>query len=52
MHNEINFLSVRHNLKFNFLKMPVFETHFKMFNSCFLYIQHVVTRSKLTLFRH
>ena len=34
-------MSVGHNLKFNCVKMPVFETHFKIFNSCFLYIQHV-----------
>ena len=32
---EGNFLSVQHYLKFNCVKMSVFETLFKIFNSCF-----------------
>ena len=43
-------LSVQHNLKLNCIKMPVFEPHFKIFNSYFLYTQHVVTRNKFTSF--
>ena len=32
---KVKFLSVRHNLKFNYVKMPVLEMHFKMFKPCF-----------------
>ena len=31
--------------------MPVLETHLKIFSSCFLYIQYVVTRNKFASFR-
>ena len=42
---RVSLLYVRHNLKFKCVKMPVFETYFKIFSSCFLYIQHFVTRN-------
>ena len=48
---EVKFLSVRHNLKCICVKMLVFETHFKIFNSCFLYIQHIIRRNKFTPFK-
>ena len=48
---EVKFLPVRHNFKFKYVKMPMFETHFKMFSSCFLHIQYVVTGNKFTSFR-
>ena len=48
---EVKFLSVRHNLKFNCIKMPVSETYFKIFSSSFLHIQHFVMRNKFTSFR-
>ena len=48
---KLNFLSLRRNLKFNCVKMSVFETHFRIFNLCFSYIQHVVTSYKFTSFR-
>ena len=32
---KVKFLSIRHDLKFNCVKMTVFETHFEIFNSCF-----------------
>ena len=35
LRKKVKFLSVRHNLKFNYVKMPVFEMHFKMFKPCF-----------------
>ena len=46
LRKEVNSLSVRHNLKSGCVKTPVFGTYFKIFNSCVLYIQHVVTRNK------
>ena len=52
LRKEVKFSSVRHNLKFNCVKMPVLETHFKIFNLLyFLYIQHVVTRNQFTSFK-
>ena len=48
---EVKFLPARHNFKFKCVKMRMFETHFKMFSSCFLHIQYVVTRNKFTSFR-
>ena len=51
LRKEVKFLSVQHNLEFNCVKMPMFETHFKIFNSCFLCIQQVVARNKFTSFR-
>ena len=48
---EVKLLFVRHNLQFNCVKIPVFEKYFEIFNSCFLYIQHVVTRNNFTYFR-
>ena len=48
---EAKCLSVQHNLKFKCVKMPVLETHLKIFSSCFLYIQYVVTRNKFASFR-
>ena len=44
----LKFLSLWHNSKFYCVKMPVFETHFKVLNSWFLYSQHVMTRNKFT----
>ena len=38
-------------MKFNCVKFLVLGTHFKIFNSCFLYTQHVVTRNKFISFR-
>ena len=46
LNKEVKLLSVRHNLKFNFVKMPVFEIHFKISISCFMYILHVLLRNK------
>ena len=46
LRKEVKLLSVRHNLWFSYIKMPVLETHLKIFNSYFLYIQQVVTRNK------
>ena len=34
-----------------YYEKPVFEAQFKISYSCFLYIQHVVTRNKFTSFR-
>ena len=48
LRKEVKLLSVQHNLLFNCVKMPVFETHFKIFNPCFLYIQQVLTRNDFT----
>ena len=33
------------------MKMPVVETHLKIFNSCFLYIQQVIARNNFTQFQ-
>ena len=46
---ELNFCPSDINV--SCVKMPVFETHFKIFNSCFLYVQQVVTRNKLISYR-
>ena len=49
---KLNFCTFcQFNLKFNSVKGPTFETGFKIFDSCSLYIQHLVTRNKFTLFR-
>ena len=51
LRKEVKLLSVQHNLKFKRVKMSVLETHLKIFSSCFLYIQYVVTRNKFASFR-
>ena len=50
LRKEVKLVSVRHNLWFSCIKMPVFETHLKVINSCFLYIQQIVTRNKFAEF--
>ena len=46
---ELNFCPSDINV--SCVKIAVFETHFKIFNSCFLYIQQVVTRNKFISYR-
>ena len=50
LRKKVKLLSVRQNLLFNCVKMPVFQTIFKIFNPSFLYIQEILTRNYFTQF--